>query len=88
MFVTSRMMMQNVGRNRAKTIGFIGLGAMGREMATNLLSKTFQASNDAELTFVVHDTMDQVSYKITTEIKSSKSETSSFLYHLLNKVYD
>lgn len=47
--------------NRAKTIGFIGLGAMGREMAANLLSKTFQASSDPDLSFVVHDSIDQVS---------------------------
>lgn len=60
MLITPRLMIQHAGRNRSKTIGFIGLGAMGREMATNLLSKTFQASNDAELTFVVHDTFDQV----------------------------
>ncbi|PWN37210.1 putative 3-hydroxyisobutyrate dehydrogenase mitochondrial precursor [Meira miltonrushii] len=66
MLVTPRLMMQSAGRNRAKTIGFIGLGAMGREMATNLLSKTFQASNDAELTFVVHDTVDQSTTRFLT----------------------
>lgn len=35
---------------------------MGREMASNLLSKTLQASNDPEMTFVVHDSFDQVCF--------------------------
>lgn len=74
MLVTSRLMMQHVGRNRAKTIGFIGLGAMGREMATNLLSKTFQSSNDTDLTFVVHDSMDQVGDQ---DIEKKKNDLSN-----------
>lgn len=38
---------------RSKAIGFIGLGAMGKEMAHNLLTKTF--ANDTEASFVVCD---------------------------------
>lgn len=44
--------------SRSKTIGFIGLGAMGREMASNVLQKTFQANNDKDITFVCHDSHD------------------------------
>lgn len=85
MLITPRLMVQHVGRNRAKTIGFIGLGAMGREMATNLLSKTFQASNDDEMTFVVHDSMDQVSriFEFDYEILDI-----DYFNHLYFSVYD
>ncbi|PWN48607.1 hypothetical protein IE53DRAFT_389172 [Violaceomyces palustris] len=47
------------GHQRLKTIGFIGLGAMGREMASNLLTKVFQQNKDPDLAFVIHDTFDQ-----------------------------
>lgn len=45
--------------DRSKTIGFIGLGAMGKEMANNLLSKTMAANTDPSVTFVVHDAFEQ-----------------------------
>ncbi|GAK65279.1 3-hydroxyisobutyrate dehydrogenase [Moesziomyces antarcticus] len=45
--------------DRSKTIGFIGLGAMGKEMANNLLTKTMAANSDPAVTFVVHDTFEQ-----------------------------
>ncbi|CAO1636804.1 unnamed protein product [Parajaminaea phylloscopi] len=38
---------------RSKAVGFIGLGAMGKEMARNLLTKTF--AQDPEASFVVCD---------------------------------
>lgn len=40
---------------------------MGREMAANLLTKTFQASDDAESTFVVHDHMEQATKRFLTD---------------------
>lgn len=45
--------------DRSKTIGFIGLGAMGKEMANNLVSKTMAANRDPAITFVVHDAFEQ-----------------------------
>ena len=39
--------------HRSKTTGFIGLGRMGSEMATNLFSKQFAASKDTR--FIVCD---------------------------------
>ncbi|PWY97644.1 hypothetical protein BCV70DRAFT_202697 [Testicularia cyperi] len=45
--------------DRTKTIGFIGLGAMGKEMANNLLSKTMAANQNPAVTFVVHDVFEQ-----------------------------
>ncbi|CAO1614019.1 unnamed protein product [Sympodiomycopsis kandeliae] len=38
---------------RSKTIGFVGLGAMGKEMANNLLTKTFK--EDPQASFVICD---------------------------------
>ncbi|UZJ51176.1 hypothetical protein CBS101457_000496 [Exobasidium rhododendri] len=54
--LATRSLRQQSLHSRSKAIGFIGLGAMGREMATNLLSKTFQATKDEETTFIVYDT--------------------------------
>lgn len=54
MLPTARLLQSS----RSKAIGFIGLGAMGREMASNVLQKTFQANSDKDLTFVVHDSFD------------------------------
>lgn len=48
-----------VPHDRSKTIGFIGLGAMGKEMANNLLSKTLASNPDPAVTFVVHDAFEQ-----------------------------
>ncbi|KAN0066507.1 hypothetical protein ACQY0O_000601 [Thecaphora frezii] len=45
--------------DRTKTIGFIGLGAMGKEMANNLFSKTMAANPDPNVAFVIHDTFEQ-----------------------------
>ncbi|EPQ32071.1 uncharacterized protein PFL1_00269 [Pseudozyma flocculosa PF-1] len=45
--------------DRAKTIGFIGLGAMGKEMANNLFSKTMAANPDPNVAFVIHDAFEQ-----------------------------
>ena len=64
MFATRRLLQQaaspSSSSSRSKTIGFIGLGAMGREMANNLLSKTFAENSDPAVSFVVHDVSDQV----------------------------
>lgn len=49
----------HVAHDRNKTIGFIGLGAMGKEMANNLLSKSMAANADPSITFVVHDAFEQ-----------------------------
>ncbi|EST04797.1 6-phosphogluconate dehydrogenase, NADP-binding [Kalmanozyma brasiliensis GHG001] len=64
MLPSTRCMLQHSLRrlaphDRSKTIGFIGLGAMGKEMANNLLSKTLAANPDPAVTFVVHDTFEQ-----------------------------
>jgi 3-hydroxyisobutyrate dehydrogenase len=40
---------------RAKSIGFIGLGRMGSEMAFNLFSKTFAEAHDSQ--FIICDTV-------------------------------
>ncbi|SJX62579.1 probable 3-hydroxyisobutyrate dehydrogenase, mitochondrial precursor [Sporisorium reilianum f. sp. reilianum] len=64
MLPSSRLLLHHTLRrcaphDRSKTIGFIGLGAMGKEMANNLLSKTLAANADPAVTFVVHDTFEQ-----------------------------
>ncbi|CCF52302.1 hypothetical protein NDA11_000696 [Ustilago hordei] len=64
MLPTSRLLINQTLRrcaphDRSKTIGFIGLGAMGKEMANNLLSKTLSANKDPAVTFVVHDAFEQ-----------------------------
>ena len=43
---------------------------MGREMASNLMSKTFQATKDPETTFVVHDTFEQATTRFLTSSTS------------------
>ncbi|KAG0141338.1 hypothetical protein CROQUDRAFT_110535 [Cronartium quercuum f. sp. fusiforme G11] len=54
------------------TIGFIGLGAMGKEMAANLLSKTFptsesqpNSSTTKARAFLIHDHCQQASLSMT-----------------------
>ncbi|KIS69657.1 putative 3-hydroxyisobutyrate dehydrogenase [Mycosarcoma maydis] len=64
MLPTTRCMLHHtirrcVPHDRSKTIGFIGLGAMGKEMANNLLSKTLASNPDPAVTFVVHDAFEQ-----------------------------
>ena len=51
--------MRRLGADRSKTIGFIGLGAMGKEMANNLLAKTMAETKNPDVSFVVHDAFSQ-----------------------------
>ncbi|GAA5869915.1 hypothetical protein JCM16303_001840 [Sporobolomyces ruberrimus] len=61
--------------NRSATIGFIGLGAMGRGMAANLLNKTFEGQTGVYTydpdkprpAFVVYDAFPDAANKFLTE---------------------
>ncbi|GAA5978624.1 hypothetical protein JCM5350_002457 [Sporobolomyces pararoseus] len=61
--------------NRSATIGFIGLGAMGRGMAANLLNKTFEGQagvytydpDKPRPAFVVYDAFPEAASKFLTE---------------------
>lgn len=68
--LATRRLLQKVSTERSKTIGFIGLGAMGREMAMNLASKTFAENNDPQAAFVVHDAFDSSVTRFLTDASS------------------
>ncbi len=54
----TRRLLQSAMRDRQKTIGFIGLGAMGKPMAENLVSRVMQETQDPSVSFVVYDVTD------------------------------
>ncbi|KAE8232740.1 hypothetical protein CF326_g2229 [Tilletia indica] len=64
--LASRALLQ--GHARSKAYGFIGLGAMGKEMASNLTRSLFK-DPDPEISIVVHD----VSERTITGFLSSQS---------------
>lgn len=56
-----RMMSTSVTPDRERAIAFIGLGAMGREMASNLFTKSL-ADTPTPTTFVVCDAVPEAAH--------------------------